>query len=75
MFLIWLYHYNLFSKVCSFFNKKNILNTTFYLNVTETKILLEDENMNCRQKKKRRKLGAISGLSLVYPILNIHNLN
>ena len=51
MFLIWLYHYNLFSKVYSFFNK-NTLITTFYRNVTETIILLEDENMNCRQKKR-----------------------
>ena len=33
---------------------KDTLKTTFYLNVTETQILLEDENMNCRQKKKGR---------------------
>ena len=53
MFLIWLYHYNLFSKTYSFFKKNNTLNTTFYLNVTETKILLEDENMKPASAESR----------------------
>ena len=35
---------------------KSALKTTFYLNTTETKILLKDENMNCRQKKKTENL-------------------
>jgi len=35
---------------------KSALKTTFYLNTTETKILLKDENMNCRQKKKAENL-------------------
>ena len=34
-----------------FYDNKN---TVFSLQHKETQILLEDENMNCRQKKKRR---------------------
>ena len=44
---------------------KNTLNTTFYLNVTESQTPLEDVNMNCHQKKKR-SIGSITRLSVVY---------
>ena len=47
-------------------NHKNHIKTTFYLNVMMTQIPLEDENMNCHQKKKR-SIGSITRLGLVYP--------
>ena len=40
-----------FSRFLSEYHKKHI-KTTFYLNVTKTKILLKDENMNCRPKER-----------------------
>ena len=51
-----------FNTIHSFFCRKitkNTLKTTFYLNVTKTKTLLEDTKIELPSKERDRKLGFI----------------